>query len=203
MNENDFYSLVLFSILLFWTGGFVLVYGLRAARSAAFPLAFLLFAVPIPSTVLERIILFLQWGSTAAAHGLFALTGVPFLREGTVFTLPTVSIEVAPQCSGIRSTIALLITGVLGSKLFLQSPWRRVALVLSVFPITIFKNGIRITALTLMGAYVDVKILTKSALHSNGGVLFFALALLLLGVVLWMLRKTESGRGSPEHRVSH
>ncbi|MBU1208025.1 MAG: archaeosortase/exosortase family protein [Proteobacteria bacterium] len=61
---------------------------------------------------------------------------------------------------------------------------------LSIFPITVVKNGLRIVTLTLLGNYVDVRIL-GSELHKSGGIPFFIVALVLLAPVLWALRKSE------------
>jgi exosortase/archaeosortase family protein len=68
--------------------------------------------------------------------------------------------------------------------LFLSSWRRKFVLSLWVLPITIVKNAIRIVTLTLLGVYVDPRIL-ESTLHSRGGIPFFVMALSLLGVVLW------------------
>jgi exosortase len=129
-------------------------------------------------------------GSTEATYGFFKLTGVPVLREGFTFNLPGMSIEVAKQCSGIWSSIALFITSIVAGQLFLRTGWKRVILVLSIFPITIFKNGLRIVTLSLLGTYVDPGIL-GSELHKSGGIPFFFVALMLLAPILFWLRKTE------------
>jgi exosortase/archaeosortase family protein len=63
-------------------------------------------------------------------------------------------------------------------------------LIIAIFPITILKNGLRIVTLTLLGNYVDVRIL-GSELHKSGGIPFFMVALVLLAPVLWVLRKSE------------
>ena len=63
-------------------------------------------------------------------------------------------------------------------------------LVLLVIPITMFKNGIRITTLSLLGVYVDRGFLTSS-LHTDGGILFFILALCLMAPILFLLRRGE------------
>ena len=104
--------------------------------------------------------------------------------------------EVAKECSGIRSGLALFITALLASHLFLRSWWKKLILILCFLPITMFKNGIRIVTLTLLGTYVDPRIL-QSDLHREGGIPFFILALLLLAPVLYFLRKSEgqSGKG--------
>jgi exosortase/archaeosortase family protein len=67
---------------------------------------------------------------------------------------------------------------------------KKLILVLSIFPITVFKNGLRITTLSLLGAYYDPRIL-DSQLHRSGGIPFFFIALALLAPVLWYLMKKE------------
>jgi exosortase len=190
LDSNDRLSLMIFSAVTFWIGGFLFLYGYRSCQVAAFPLLFLFFLTPIPSTVIDGFILALQVASTEVSHFFFRITGVPVLREGFVFQLPGLSIEVAKQCSGIRSSIALVITSLIAGQLFLHSNWKRLILVLSIFPVTVFKNGLRIVSLSLLGAYVDPRIL-GSELHKSGGIPFFIVALLLLAPVLWYLVKLE------------
>jgi exosortase len=108
-----------------------------------------------------------------------------------VFQLPEVTIQVAEQCSGIRSSLALIVATTAAGYVFLESGWRRLLLVLAIIPITIFKNALRITTLTLLAAYVDVSWLTDSWLHKAGGKPFFFIALLLWSPILWVLWRSE------------
>jgi exosortase len=195
LNQNDYASLLTFSVIIFWVGGFVFLYGRRAFSIAYFPVVILIFMVPIPSWVLSKVIYALQVGSTEASEILFTLTGVPFQRDGFVFHLPGISVQVAEVCSGIRSTLALFITSILAGHFFLDRRWKSAALALFVFPVTVFKNGLRIVTLSLLGAYVDPRFLTGSFLHQSGGFLFFLPALGLLGLALWWLRRM--GNGAP------
>lgn len=189
-NQNDYLSLMTFSVVLFWLGSFTLFYGVKSFKAAAFPMLFLVFMIPVPDMVMNKIIYALQVGSTEVTHLLFWLAGIPFYREGFTFHLQGVSIEVAEQCSGIRSSLALFITSMLVGKMFLNSASRKVILALSVFPITIFKNGVRIVMLSLLGTYVDPRIL-DSNLHKRGGIPIFIFAFLILMGVLWLVRRTE------------
>ena len=190
LNANDQLVLMVFAFVTCWIGGFLFFYGVRCFRGAAFPLLFLFFLTPIPSHVVETFIRLLQLGSAEVTHLFFRITGVPVLREGFTFHLSGMSVEVAKQCSGIRSSIALVITSIIAGQLFLKTGWRKWALVLSIFPITIFKNGLRIATLSLLGNYVDPRILS-SELHKSGGIPFFLVALMLLAPVLWFLRRSE------------
>jgi exosortase len=194
LTQNDSTSITALSAVVFLNGGFLLSYGIRAYRAALFPLLFLLFIVPIPVTLMDAFITFLQVGSTEFTNLLFMATGVPFLREGFVFHLPGMSVEVAKQCSGIRSSLALLITSVLAADMFLKTGWKKILLVLIIIPVTMFKNGIRILILTLLGTYVDSRWITESSLHRDGGIIFFILALLLMAPILYWLRKSDGNK---------
>jgi exosortase len=189
-DQNDFLSLMTFSAVICWIGGFVLFYGIEASRVALFPLLFLLFMVPVPGFLMERIILVLQICSAEVSYWIFKVTGVPIYREGFIFYLPGLTIEVAKQCGGIRSSLVLFIVSILAGHLFITSWNRKVILSICVFPITIFKNSIRIVTLSLLGVYVDPRIL-ESTLHRRGGIPFFLVALSFLGIVLWFLKRLE------------
>jgi exosortase len=191
LDQNDYVSLMTLSGFLFWMGGFVLFYGIRAFRTGAFPLLFLIFLVPLPDFIMEKIIILLQLGSAEVTYVFFKLTGIAFLREGVVFHLPGISIEIAKECSSIRSSIALFIMGLILSNMFLQTGWRRIIFMLFIFPLSVIKNGIRIVTLSLLAVYIDKSFITHSRLHSEGGIVFFLIALALLMPILWLLRKSE------------
>ena len=178
------------SLVLIWVGAFTFFYGATALRAAAFPLAFLLLMMPLPESVLGRLINLLQSGSTDIAYFLFRTAGVPVLRQGFLLTVPGVTIEVAKECSGIRSSMALFITCLLAAHLFLRTGWRKLLFVLFAFPVALIKNGVRIFTLTLLSVYVDPSFLTGN-LHHKGGFVFFLLALLILAPVLLLLEKSE------------
>jgi exosortase len=191
LNQNDYSSLMTFSVFLFWTGAFIFFYGPRAFRIAVFPLLFLAFMIPIPSVLIDNIIYALQVASAEVTYLLFQILGLPVARGGCVFQLPGISIEVAKQCSGIRSSLALFIISILAAYLFLHSSWRRAILIFSILPIAVLKNGIRIVTLSLLAIYVDGKFLTGGFLHKSGGFVFYIFALALLGLLIWVLRKSE------------
>lgn len=192
LSENDRISLAIFSAVLVWLGLFLLCYGRESFRGAVFPLCFLFLMVPIPEVILGMTIEFLQKASAETTDILFRISGIPVYRQGLVFSLPGVTIEVARECSGIRSSLALFTTSLLAGHLFLRTRGRKALLLAFVLPITVFKNGVRIVTLAALAVYVDPAILDSTA-HRRGGIPIFGLALVLLGAVLWILRKTEGG----------
>jgi exosortase len=183
------------SMIMFWSGGFAICYGTKASSKAIFPLMFLAFAIPIPEPVLERIIVFLQKGSTEISYAFIQATGIPIARDGFIFHLPTINIEVAKQCSGIRSSLSLVITSLLAAHFYLRTMWARAILLILIVPIAIIKNGIRIAVLSVLGVYWDAGILA-SDLHSKGGFVFFLIALILIWAVITALKKMERMPGS-------
>ena len=189
----DVHALTAPGAVLVTIGAFITVYGSRAFREARFGLVFLVFMIPLPSAAEHYVLRGLQLGSAEFVGLLFPLTGAPVLREGVVFQLPGICIEVAPECSGIRSSLALVITSALAGHLYLKTAWAKGLLVLAAFPVTMFKNAIRIVTLSLLGVYVDRGFL-DSSLHRDGGIVFFVLALLIMAPILFLLRRGE-GRG--------
>lgn len=185
-------SLSILSAYVVFVGGFLLFFGGRAFKAAIFPLAFLVFMIPMPPAIVDRIVPFLQHGSAAATELIFRAVGVSFIREGLTFHLARVSVEIAPECSSIRSSLALLITGAVAAKLFLNRWWSRSALVLITIPLALVKNAIRIVTITLLAQYVDMGFLTGHWLHRSGGFVFFLITLALFGGILMVLRWAEA-----------
>lgn len=189
-------SVYIFALVLLWIAGFAFFFGRSALRQARFPLGFLLLAIPIPDFFLDKAIYFLQKGSAEIAAILFDWSGVPVLREGFVFHLAHVSIEVARECSGIRSSLALLILAILVAYFYLKTFWKQVVLVVAGLFVMILKNGVRIVTLTLLASYVDPGFL-YGRLHHEGGVVFFLLGLLMLAPLLWFLERSEPKEIAP------
>lgn len=184
------------SLVLCWAAGFTLLFGKVASKAACFPLFFLLLMIPLPNFLLDRLIYLLQAGSAWITGALFDLFGVPALREGFVFHLARANIEIAKECSGIRSSMALLILGLLVAHFRLKSFWKKAVFVVCGVFMMILKNGIRIAALTLLAMYVDPGFLTGK-LHHQGGIVFFILAMLLLWPILLLLERGQPGKISP------
>jgi exosortase len=190
LSASNQLSLYIFALLLVWTAGFAFFFGRRSLESARFPLVFLLLTIPIPDFILDKVIYLLQKGSAEVTAVLFDWSGVPVLRDGFVFHLARANIEVARECSGIRSSLALLILAILVAHFYLDTFWKQLVLVIAGLFVMILKNGVRIVTLTLLASYVDPGFL-YGRLHHEGGVVFFVLALLLLAPLVWLLQRSE------------
>lgn len=197
LTTNDYLACVMFSLVC-WVGagGFALL-GKERLRLLAFPAAFLVFMVPFPAAVELGFERFLQHASANVVNALFALSGTPVLRDGLIFQLPGMRIEVAEECSGIRSTLVLLITSLVAGYLFLRSPWRRAGLVAAVIPLGILRNAVRILVISLLCVHLDPSWI-DSALHRRGGPLFFLVSLVPLALLLVWFWRSEARLRKPK-----
>jgi exosortase len=188
--DGDRIGLETGALIVFWIAAFMGFYGSHAFRAALFPLLFLIFSVPLPSIILDPLVALLRRGSADISYLLLKMSGTPVYREGFVFAMPRLRIEVADECSGIRSCISMLILTVLGGNLLLESWWRRILLVVIALPVMLFKNALRIMTLSLLSIYVNPGFM-EGRLHTEGGIPFFLVALVLLYPVAMMLIRSE------------
>lgn len=179
-----------FSFFLLFIGAACLCLGRQTLRALAFPLGFLIFLVPFPVIVRDAIESFLQHRSADAAELLFGLAGTPLLRHGVEFQLPGFSLQVAPECSGIRSSLVLFITSLVAGQLFLRSPWKRALFALAVIPLGVFRNAFRIVVIGELCVHVDPGFI-DSPIHHRGGPIFFAISMIPFLLLLYYLRKTD------------
>lgn len=190
LGQSDYLALRTSGLIIAWLAGFFLFYGASAFGRALFPLIFLMLAVPIPSALFHGLARLLQHGSASMVSALFTLTGTPAYRDDVIFMLPGLTIEIAEECSGIRSTIGIFIITLLAGQLFLKSNWNRTILLLAVVPISLLKNAVRIAALSLLAIHWDMGFITGK-LHHDGGVVFMMIGVGLLYPLLALLNKSE------------
>lgn len=183
-------SAAMLALVVWWIGAFLFCFGMSASRQVLFPLCFLFCLVPIPRVALDRIISLLQLGSAWAAHALFAVMRVPVVQNGVFLTIPGLTLQVAQECSSIRSSSMLLVTTTVLAQLLLRSPWQKALVILFAVPLSIVKNGLRICTIAMLGTRVDPGYLT-GRLHHQGGIIFFAIALLCIFGLLWLFRRGE------------
>ncbi len=188
--HQDYLALMMLSFLCFFWGACLALPGWKIMRDAAFPAAFLIFAVPMPTVWEANIDTFFQFASANAAKAFFGLAGTPALLQGLRIDLPGMSLVVAPECSGIHSTLVLLITSLLAGYMFLRRASLRVILALSIVPLAILRNGFRIFVIGELCVHVSPTMI-DSPIHRKGGPLFFALSLIPLFLLLVFLRKRD------------
>jgi exosortase len=164
-------------------------WGPAGLRRLAFPVGFLLFMVPLPPALLDPIILRLQlWVSAAGVASLQRL-GFTVLREGNVVMLPgDQQLFVDEACSGITSVVTLLPLGALLAHLGARGWLRRTALMLSVVPIAMLGNWLRVLGTVAAAQRFGSDWVLAAPLHESAGLLTFLFACSLLIGLTALLR---------------
>jgi exosortase C (VPDSG-CTERM-specific) len=197
-------TLIALSFVCFAIAGAFLFLGGKWAYSAMFPLFFLAFIIPLPEAAVDFLENASKEASAEVANWLFLVSGTPAFRTGTVFQLPGITIEVAKECSGIRSSLVLVITSLLAANMFLHTTWRRALLVCAVIPLGLLRNGLRILVISLLCVHIGPQMI-NSVIHRRGGPVFFVASLVPLFVMLWWLRRGDVAvqqRRAPENSKS-
>ena len=181
-----------FSLLVLIAGIILFLAGWKMLRAVVFPLAFLIFMIPIPVIIYNQITFPLQLIASRLATVWLEVVGVPVLRDGNVLVLSNFSLEVAEACSGIRSLMSLIALAVAYGHLAEPRRWVRYALVLLMVPSAIVTNAVRI-----MGAGVLAHKFGPQAaegfLHQFSGWVVFLATLVLIFLCHWILRHVAQG----------
>jgi exosortase C (VPDSG-CTERM-specific) len=189
-NQSEKLTGLIFSFVSFLIAGGFWFLGAPAMHVIRFPAALLFFMVPIPSMLLSGLRIFLQHTSADAAQILFDMTATPYLRDGLIFRLPGIPLQVAEECSGINSTLVLFIVSLIAGHLFIRTTWKRVIFTLVVIPLGILRNGFRVFTIAQLCINISPRMI-DSPIHHRGGPIFFALSLVPLFLLLYFLRRSD------------
>ena len=192
LSENDRLALSTFAFVSLLAGGGFFFLGASWMKAATFAWWFLIFMIPMPEAMVYTLETWSMNASAAAANIFFDLAGPPHLREGTLFQLPNITIRVAEECSGIRSSWVLFITSLLAAHLFLRTTWKRLLLVCFIIPLGIVRNGLRVWVIGTLCVQFGPQMI-DSPIHRRGGPVFFVLSLIPLFLLVVWLRRHEPG----------
>jgi len=181
-------SLVVVIVGLTW-----LVLGKTMLGALRFPVAFLLFMVPLPAIVLNAVAFPLQGFAAQAATAALNTLSIPVLREGNVITLARTTLEVAEACSGIRSLMSLLTLATVYAYFAEPVLWRRWVLVAAAVPVAIVANAFRVAGTGILAHYVGEQA-AQGFYHDFSGWLVFVVAFALLLAIAALLRRIGGAR---------
>lgn len=154
------------------------VLGFQVARAVQFPLLFLFFAVPMGEFLMP---VFMVWTADFTV-GALRLSGVPVLREGLQFVIPSGNWSVVEACSGIRYLIASVTVGALFAYLNYRSTKRRVAFVLLSILVPVLANWLRAYMIVMIG-HLSGNTLAVGVDHLIYGWVFFGVVIALMFTV--------------------
>jgi exosortase len=187
------------SLVVLVAGAIVFLFGWSYLRQLAFPVAFLLLMIPIPSILANRVTIPLQFIASRFGETMLSAAGVPVLREGNVILLPAMTLYVAEACSGIRSLMSLFTLGVLYGYFAESRTWMRIVLCIATVPIAIAANGLRVAG-TGFAAHWYGAGAAEGFFHTFSGWLVFLAAAVLLTIfhraAQWLVPGT-TGKAAP------
>jgi len=175
-------------------GTTVLMYGWRVMRTAWFPIAFLVLALPLPPTLYVELTMPLRKLASQVAVVVMPLFAPGLHTEAQAVVIdyimpgrPPGQLNVEEACSGMRSIMAFVTLGVAVAYLHDRPWWQRAILLLSCIPIALFCNAIRVTATGLFYVY-GYKELAQGTPHTLLGVSMFLVALGLFALLGYALQ---------------
>ncbi len=191
LSGETFFSRLSFPLALLGIALFLA--GPRLAGHVWPAIAYLLFMIPFPYLTFKAV----TYQSRLFEAGLTAKAlrwlGVPMLQEGVMLHLPSVTLEVADDCSGVRVVAALVALGTAYAQIQPRATWMRVTLTLAAAPLGLVSNIFRLV-LTALGVYYLGPITLTSVFHRFGGTtVFLTTVVLLVGLDRLLVRTARPG----------
>jgi exosortase len=174
---------VTLSGVVLWLGG------RRTLRVLAFPLGFMLLMVPLPRGVVAVTTLHLQLFAARFAGQVLSLLDVPFMQRGVLIELPSMSLEVAEVCNGLRFLSALVVLTLAFAYVTQRTVARTAILTIMAVPVAIVANAVRVTGITLGVQYIGPEA-ASGFIHNYIGKGVWALTILALVGIGVVLRRT-------------
>lgn len=175
------------SLPIVLTGLALYLAGKRIARELLFPLAFLIFMLPLPSVIIIAVSFRMKIIAAQLASWAVNMMGIPTTRDGSTIYLPGSFLLVGDPCSGLRSLISLLALGAVFTQFTSGSRNKKSLLFLSAIPIALISNVLRIILLLLV-TYVYGEKVALGFFHDLSGMLVFVFAFIGLAIVMRLLR---------------
>ena len=178
------------SLLVLLCGITLYLFGSEVLRVVAFPIAWLLFMIPVPAITLSAITFPLQLLASRLALGVLDVLHVPAVREGNVLYLANFTAGVAEACSGIRSLISMLAFAVLIGHLLSMSLRSRGILAIAAVTVALSMNAARVAGTGLVGNYLGAR-WAEGFFHTFSGWLLLLGCLGMVLEVVYILRVVE------------
>ena len=163
---------------------------MRFVRLFYFPLAVLIFMVPVPGTLYGMVALPMQLFATKVSVGLLQFTSLPVSYDGNIIRVGTAMLEVAEACSGLRSLMSFVMISILFAHLTNVRRLKKAVIVAVSVPIAVVGNILRIIFTTFV-AYIYGSKIAAGFIHDVSGYVMFVAAFIFF---MWLSRFLEGSR---------
>lgn len=180
-----------FSILLLVFGISMFVFGWERSKEVLFPLLFLIFMIPLPSSLINVVSLPMKMQVASIGTGLVKILGVPIFQTGFFIDTAKGTLLVDDPCSGIRSLISFMALGALTGYIS-NAPAKSKTLIFALsIPIAMMTNILRVSFLILVTNYYGTNIVQPDSwVHNVSGYVAFAIG----GVLLFQIKGWIDGK---------
>jgi exosortase D (VPLPA-CTERM-specific) len=211
---------IAFGLVLFWLGElggeyytmylsswFVLLglcwmhLGWRKLKLIFFPIAFILTMFPPPNFIYFNLSLKLKLISSQLGVWVLQTLGKTAYREGNVIDLGFTQLQVVDACNGLRYLFPLIVLAILVAYFSKSAWWKKLIVVLSSIPISIFVNGLRIASVGLLYPIWGPQV-AEGFFHDFSGWIIFMISLGILLAELWLLNFAFKERLKTEIRMN-
>lgn len=186
------------SLLVLLAGMILFLAGWKMLRGVSFPLAYLVWMIPLPVIIYNQITFPLQLIASRLATSWLELAHVPVLRDGNILVMSNYSLEVVEACSGIRSLMTLMALAVAYGYLVSPRRWVRYVLAALMGPVAIITNAVRITGAGMLAHHFGPPA-AEGFLHAFSGWAIFLVALALMFASYWILQGIGRRRSKGAH----
>jgi len=169
-----------FALLGVLAGITLTLFGPAMLRTVWFPIAFLLFMVPVPVVLIEKISFNMKLLAARAATTIVDLFGLIAVRQGSYIRIHTGVLVVDDVCSGLKYLISLMAFGAVYSHVSQVKRWGKAALFVLSIPISFIANVGRVTLMVMVAHRYGVEAAEKWYFHDLFGFALFIIAFVLM-----------------------
>jgi len=164
-------------------GMIAVIFGWRVVKVAAFPIFFLVFAVPLPGAIVDALTQPLKQAVSWVAEGILYYLGYPISRTGVILRIGQYQLLVADACAGLNSMFTLEALGLLYMSIVGHtSRLRNILLAILIIPMSFIANIIRVIILVLVTYHFGDEA-GQGVVHGAAGMVLFGVALALMFMI--------------------
>ncbi|RLB12954.1 MAG: exosortase [Deltaproteobacteria bacterium] len=177
-----------FSMLIIIWGLIIFLLGLEFAKATLLPVLYLIFMIPLPAIIWNKIAFPLKLFVTKMAIGTITLLHIPAYREGNIIHLSNTTLQVVDACSGMRSLASLLALSAAFAFITRHSKTKKWILFISAVPIAVLLNIFRLSATAMLAQHYGPQV-AQGFLHELSGIVVFMIAMAILYCCHLLLEK--------------